>query len=96
MEKVNKELIRRIKGAAAMRGHPQAKIQYSRRQDSRRWRYCSTNYQRLRSSGNAMTMSLEANPAMLKATDAGQDSKSRSDYDAPDLRKPGEVNQKKN
>jgi hypothetical protein len=52
--------------------------------------------QRLQSSGSRDGNEPKANPAMLKATDAGQDSKSGPITDAPDLRKLGEVSQKKN
>jgi hypothetical protein len=54
MEKVNKENF--VESREHQRwGVILAKIQYSRRQDSRRWRCSKANYQRLRSSGNAMT-----------------------------------------
>jgi hypothetical protein len=97
MEKVNKEeLIRRIKGASAMRGHRKLKF--------------SIHGAKIREGGDIVQpitkatvfrkrddVNLEANPAMLKATDVGQRARIGEDLagpitNAPHLRKPGEAN----
>jgi hypothetical protein len=97
MEKVNKEeLIRRIKGASAMRGHRKLKF--------------SIHGAKIREGGDIVQpitkatvfrkrddVNLEANPAMLKATDVGQRARVGEDLagpitQAPHLRKPGEAN----
>jgi hypothetical protein len=97
MEKVNKEeLIRRIKGASAMRGHRKLKF--------------SIHGAKIREGGDIVQpitkatvfgkrddVNLEANPAMLKATDVGQKARKGGNLagpitQAPHLRKPEEVN----
>jgi hypothetical protein len=97
MEKVNKEeLIRRIKGASAMRGSRKLKF--------------SIHGAKIREGGDIVQpitkatvfgkrddVNLEANPAMLKATDVGQKARKGDDLagpitQAPHLRKLGEVN----
>jgi hypothetical protein len=97
MEKVNKEeLIRRIKGASAMRGHRKLKF--------------SIHGAKIREGGDIVQpitkatvfgkrddVNLEANPAMLKATDVGQKARKGGNLagpttQAPHLRKRGELN----
>lgn len=97
MEKVNKEeLIRRLKGASAMRGHRKLKF--------------SIHGAKIREGGDIVQpitkatvfgkrddVNLEANPAMLKPTDVGQKARKGGNLagpitNAPSLRKPGELN----
>jgi hypothetical protein len=80
MEKVNKEeLIRRIKGASAMRGHRKLKFSIHGAKISEGGDIVQP-ITKATVFGKRDDVNLEANPAMLKATDAGQKAETESSW----------------